>query len=212
MVRLSDVKEPAYTRLEVDERRAQLIAAGSELFAEHAFEELSMRQIAHAAGVSKALLYHYFPSKADLFNAAVAQQAAELEALIDPTGDGPAIERLSRALDTYLAWIQEHDRAWAKLMQSAATLPEGRDVIELFRSRTLERILRELTGRKRARPALRTALTGWLGYIDAAILDWIDTQDLTREQLRDLLLTSFAASLHAATQIDPQVKLRLDAA
>ncbi|MCA1690460.1 MAG: TetR/AcrR family transcriptional regulator, partial [Actinobacteria bacterium] len=60
---------PAYTRLQIDERRRQLLDAGAALFAERAYEEISMREIAGAAGVSKALLYHYFPSKTDLFTA-----------------------------------------------------------------------------------------------------------------------------------------------
>ena len=42
-----------------------------------------MRDIAEAAGVSKPLLYHYFPSKIDLFKAAVADKAAELQRLIE---------------------------------------------------------------------------------------------------------------------------------
>ena len=82
------MSEPAYTRLQVAERRAQLIAAGAALFAEHAFEEISMRQIAEAAGISKPLLYHYFPSKIELFKAAVAEQATELQGLIEPSGEG----------------------------------------------------------------------------------------------------------------------------
>src|ERR1700730_17241864 len=98
--------EPAYTRLQVDERRRQLIQAGSALFAEHAFEEISMRQIARAAGISKSLLYHYFPSKTELFKAAVEEHASELQGLIQPAGDGNPLEELSRSLDAYLAWIQ----------------------------------------------------------------------------------------------------------
>lgn len=82
------MSEPAYTRLQVDQRRGQLIAAGAALFAEHAFEEISMRQIAEAAGISKPLLYHYFPSKIELFKAAVAEQATELQVLIEPSGEG----------------------------------------------------------------------------------------------------------------------------
>ena len=82
------MSEPAYTRLPIDERRAQILDAGTTLFAEHAYEEISMREIAAAAGVSKALLYHYFPSKIDLFKAAVSEAATTLAELIRPTGGG----------------------------------------------------------------------------------------------------------------------------
>ena len=68
----------AYRRLEVDQRRAQLLEVGTELFSKHSFEELSMAEIAREAGISKALLYHYFPSKEEFFKAALAQAAAEL--------------------------------------------------------------------------------------------------------------------------------------
>ena len=48
---------PAFQRLDVDERRRQLLALGAELFAQHAYDQLSMRKIAKAAGISHALLY-----------------------------------------------------------------------------------------------------------------------------------------------------------
>jgi AcrR family transcriptional regulator len=201
------VGEPAYTRLALDERRRQLIKAGSALFAEHSFEEISMRQIAEAAGISKALIYHYFPSKTELFKAAVEEHAAELQRLIQPAGEGNPLEELSHSLDAYLGWIQANARTWSKLVQSAATLPEARAIVEDFRERTLQQILRRLTTSRTPRPALRIALQGWLGYIDAAILDWIDNRDLPREQLRDLLLAAFGAAL-LAQQTDPEIELR----
>src|SRR5947209_3241970 len=139
----------------VDERRRQLLEAGTALFAEHAYEEISMRQIAAAAGVSKPLLYHYFPSKLDLFKAAVGEAAETLAQLIEPSGEGPPGAQLAASLDAYLAWIAEHARAWTKLMQSAATLPEAGDVVESFRAETMERMVRELTGRAEAPAALR---------------------------------------------------------
>ena len=203
--------EPAYTRLGVDERRSQLLEAGSALFAEHSFEEISMREIARAAGVSKALLYHYFPSKTELFTAAVQDKAAELERLIEPDGDGTPIEQLQRSLDAYLQWIERNAHTWTKLMQSAANLPQAHRTVEDFRAQTLQRTLAELTGEQIPPPALRTALQGWLGYIDAAILDWTQHKDLRRDQLRDLLTTAFGAALLAAQQIDPDIKLGLDA-
>ncbi len=201
--------QPAYTRLQVDERRRQLLDAGAKLFARHAFEEISMRQIAAEAGVSKPLLYHYFPSKDDLFIAAVNEAASELRALIEPSGEGTPVDQLRDSLDAYLGWIEDNGETWGKLMQSAASLPAARELVEGFRERTLELALEELTGRRKPRPALRTALKGWLGYMDAAILDWTRARDLSRAQLRDLLLAAFGASLLAAQQIDPKIDLKL---
>ena len=203
------MSQPAYTRLGVDERHRQLLDAGTALFAEHAYEEISMRQIAQAAGVSKALLYHYFPSKLDLFKAAVAEAAETLTRLIEPSGSGPPVEQLSASLDAYLAWIGANARTWRKLMQSAATLPEARELVEGFRAQTLHRVVAELTGAEEPPPVLRTALQGWLGYLDAAILDWTARQDLPRETVRDLLVAAFGAALFAAQQADPELTLRL---
>jgi AcrR family transcriptional regulator len=202
--------EPAYTRLHVDERRRQLLDAGAALFAQHSYEEISMREIAEAAGVSKPLLYHYFQSKNDLFMAAVTEAASELQELIEPSGEGTPVEQLTASVDAYLAWIEDNGRTWAKLMQSAAALPEARELVEGFRARTMEMVLVELTGRRKSRPALRTAIRGWLGYMDAAILDWTQARDLPRAKLRELLIAAFVAALFAAQQADPKIRLGLD--
>jgi AcrR family transcriptional regulator len=201
--------EPAYTRLNVDERRRQLLDAGATLFAEHAYEEISMRDIARAAGVSKPLIYHYFPSKIDLFKAAVAEKAAELQRVIEPAGKGTPVEQLSDSLDAYLGWIEANARTWSKLVQSAASLPEARDLIEGFRQRTMDMALARLTSGGAPRPALRTTISGWLGYMDAAILDWTHHGDLPREDLRDLLIAAFVAALLSAQEADPEIALDL---
>jgi len=204
------VAEPAYTRLQVDERRRQLIDAGSRAFSEHAYEDLSMREIAEAAGVSKALLYHYFPSKSDLFKAAVGEKAQEIRAAIEPRGEGTPLQQLAASIDGYLAWVQANSGVWTRLMQSTATLPDARELVEGFRRQTMEMVLSELTGEGAPQPALRIAIGGWLGYMDAAILDWAGSDDLPRERLRDLLLAMFGASLLAAQQADPSIQLQLD--
>ncbi|HEY2767701.1 MAG TPA: TetR/AcrR family transcriptional regulator [Solirubrobacteraceae bacterium] len=201
------MSEPAYTRLNVDERRLQIVDAGKELFTNHAYEEISMREIAEAAGISKALLYHYFPSKIDLFKAAVAEASAELQSVIEPVGQGAPAEQLAASLDAYLGWIEQNAVTWAKLMQSAATLPEAREIVEGFRAQTMQMVLTRLSGRRKPRPALRAAVTGWLGYMDAAIIDWAQHGDLPRDKLRDLLVAAFGATLLAAQHIDPRVKI-----
>jgi hypothetical protein len=126
------------------------------------------------------------------------------------------LERLRTAvpfgvcLDGCLAWIEANSRAWTKLMQSAATLPEAGELIESFRTHTLEQLVLRLTGRRKPRPALRNALKGWLGYVDAAILDWTQMNDLRRDQLRDQIITAFDAALLAAQQTDPKITITLE--
>jgi AcrR family transcriptional regulator len=203
------MSSPAYTRLNVDERRRQVVEAGSKLFTEHAFEEITMRQIAEAAGISKPLLYHYFPSKLELFKAAVAERAAELRRLLEPSSEGTPIEQLTRSLDAYLEWIEKNARAWTKLMRSAASVPEAGEVLEAFRTQTLDQLLVRLSRSGKPRPVLRNALKGWLGYVDAAILDWIQARDLTRDQVRNLMIAAFGAALMAAQHADPELTLEL---
>ena len=85
--------EPAYTRLQVDERRRRLLELGAELFARHSYGELSMARIAREAGISKALLYHYFPSKQEFFVATLREAAEEVRRLTEPDPAVPPSRR-----------------------------------------------------------------------------------------------------------------------
>ena len=186
---------PAYSRLQVDERRRQLLELGARLFATHSYAELSMARIAREAGISKALLYHYFPSKQEYFVATLATGAEELRRRIEPDPDLPPAEALPAALDAYLAWIDENAEAYAKLLQSTATVPEVRELVEGVRTATVERIL---AGIGTSEPAARTAVRGWLWFMDGACLDWIAHRDLDRAELHGLLLGTLAGALVAA--------------
>ncbi len=137
------MREPAYNRLDVDTRRRRLLERGADLFARHSYDQLSMAGIARAAGVSKALLYHYFPSKQAYFGAVLAEGAAELVGVVD--ADAPPAEQL----DAFLGWIDQRGDAYANLVRGAA--PEVRDLMEAIRGATAQRILDALS--RRAHPA-----------------------------------------------------------
>ena len=189
------MSEPAYTRLENDERRRRLLDLGADLFTRHAYDEISMAQIAREAGISKALLYHYFPSKQDYFVATLATGAEELRARVEPDPDLAPAEALTAAIDAYLGWIDANAEAYEKLLQSAAAVPEVREIVEGFRAATVERIL---AGIGATEPAARTAVAGWLWFMDGACLDWIAHRDLERPQLLGLLLGTLFGALMAA--------------
>src|SRR5688572_14846883 len=130
-----------YTRLDVDERRRRLLELGRRLFSEHAYGELSMSRVAREAGISKGLLYHYFPSKRDYFLATVAEGAEELRRRTEPDPSLPPREQLTLALEGWLGLIEENGGAYAKLQQTALGVAELRELVTAIRDATSERIL-----------------------------------------------------------------------
>lgn len=197
---------PAYSRLDVEERRRQLLEAGALVFTERPYADVSMTDIARAAGISKGLLYHYFPSKRDLFVATLEAAATELRELTQPDPELPVAEQLVAAVDAYLAWIEQHAASYAKLIESVGGSDDVRSYMTQVRDETVDRILRALV-RSGESAAIRTALHGWLWFMDGACLDWLGHRDLTRGQLRDLLVTAFAGAIGAAVQVGPPAEL-----
>jgi AcrR family transcriptional regulator len=192
------VSEPAYTRLDVDERRRQLLALGRDLFARHSYDELSMADIARTAGISKALLYHYFPSKQDYFQATLATAAEQLRELTEPEPDLPPIDALRGSLDAFLGWIEHNQLAYTKLIQGATSHAEVRGLIDQVRDATSARIVEGLAQGRPVPGQVRAAVRAWLWYMDGACTDWVEHHDYTREQLRDLLLGTLLGALVAA--------------
>jgi AcrR family transcriptional regulator len=189
---------PAYTRLAVDERRRRLLDLGAGLFERHAYDELSMATIAREAGISKALLYHYFPSKQAYFAATLEQAAAGLAAAVEPDPALPPVEQLSRAVAAYLAWVEAHAQAYGKLMRSVGAVPEVREVVERVRRDTAGRIVAGVAGEREATPALRAAVHGWLWFMDGVLDDWLEHRDLARGELHALLLGTLLGAVTAA--------------
>ncbi len=182
----------------MDERRRQLLELGAELFARHSIDELSMARIASEAGISKALLYHYFPSKQAFFVAALEQAADEVRQRTEPDPALPPAEALAASLDAFLAWVEENGLAYRKLLASAASVPEVGALIDDVRERTTQRILAGLGATDDAPPAARAAVHGWLWFMDGAIADWLEHRDLERAELHSLLLGTLVGALGAA--------------
>jgi AcrR family transcriptional regulator len=191
-------REPAYTRMDVDERRRRLLELGTDLFARFSYDELSMARIAREAGISKALLYHYFPSKRAYFSSALEAKAAELAALTQTDPDASPLEQLTGSLDAFLGWVDENAEAYAKLVRSAAAIPEVRETVDRVREATSRRILDGLSPGAPPPPPLRTAVRAWLWFMDGAILDWVAERDVSRDQLRGLLLGTLLGAVTAA--------------
>lgn len=192
--------EPSYRRMDVDERRKQLLERGAELFTSRPYDELSMNKIAAEVGISKALLYHYFPSKQAFFEETLSVWAEELRQRTAPDPDLPPIEQLQASLGAFLAMVEENAVAYRNLMDSATGVTEIRDLVDQVRRQTAERILQGLYPDSPP-PKARIAVSGWLWFMDGACLNWIEHRDVEREELRDLLLGVLMGSLVAANAL-----------
>lgn len=188
----------SFTRLPVEERRRQLLELGAELFARHSYDEISMARVAREAGISKPLLYHYFPRKQDFFLATLAQAAEQVARLTEPPPGAPPAQALAASLDAFLGWVEQHELAYRKLLESAGSVPAVRTLVDDVRSRTAARILEGLGVPAPPPPRLRAAAHAWLWFLDGAIEDWLAHRDLTRSELRDFLLGTLSGALSAA--------------
>lgn len=198
---------PAYRRLSVEERRAQLLESALSLFAHRAPEEVSLDDVAEVAGVSRPLVYRYFPGgKQQLYEAALRSAADVLEQCFAEPPEGSLSARLARALDRYLAFVDQHDMGFAALLQGGSVVETSRTtaIVDGVRRAAAEHILSHL-GQDVPGPRLRMTVRMWITAVEAASLIWLDEdKQPPLDELRDGLVDQFMAVLAATAGRDPQ--------
>jgi AcrR family transcriptional regulator len=182
-------------RLDLDERRAQLLSLGLSAFSTQSYDAVSIDALAQSAGVSKGLLYHYFPSKRDLYLATVREAAEQLLSRIVPDPALAPLEQLSRGVDAYLEYVGNNADAYLSLMQSGV----GRDqevhaIVERTRQRFVQ-VMLDRTGPIHLTPLQRVLVRGWVGMVEAASLDWLKQPSVSREELGKLLVNALLHTL-----------------
>ncbi|MGW4105438.1 TetR/AcrR family transcriptional regulator [Streptomyces sp. NPDC004976] len=203
----SQASTPAYRRLSVEERRGQLLEAALSLFAHRVPEDVSLDDVAEAAGVSRPLVYRYFPGgKQQLYEAALTSAADELRDCFDEPHEGPLLPRLSRAVDRYLTFVDQHDAGFSALLQGGSVVETSRTtaIVDGVRRAAAEHILSHLdvTG---PGPRLRMTIRMWITAVEAASLIWLDEgKQPPLEELRDWLVEQFVAVLEVTARRDTQ--------
>ncbi|MGI5348851.1 TetR/AcrR family transcriptional regulator [Streptomyces sp. CA-250714] len=205
---------PAYRRLSVHERRSQLLGHALGLFAHRRPEDVSLDDVAASAGVSRPLVYRYFPGgKQQLYEAALRSAADQLEQCFAEPPTGPLTTRLARALDRYLAFVDEHDAGFMALLQGGSVVETSRTsaIVDEVRRDAAEQILAHLAADRssgsqgRGSPRMRMAVRTWISAVEAASLIWLDEgKQPPLPQLRDWLVDHFVALLTATAAGDAE--------
>jgi AcrR family transcriptional regulator len=188
---LRSIRPRRRVRLDNDQRRAQLLELGRRAFTDRAYDDVSIDDLAKLAGISKGLLYHYFPTKRDLYVAGLREISDELvDAITHVPDDLAPLDRVRTGLDAYLDHVTRHAQAFVALMRGGiGSDPEVAAVVESVRTRLFTKFLSGspfvnlLAGDARFELAVR----GWIGFVEAASIDWCMQPRLDRVELRELL-------------------------
>jgi AcrR family transcriptional regulator len=200
---MSDTAASAHTegvrrRLSADERRRQLVAIGLAKIVETPIQDLSMDDIATEAGISRGLLFHYFPTKTDFYLACIAAAGRRILRTTAPDEDAPGeaqvemttrlmIEQIERRRGFYLALVHGHGVAD----------PRVSEVMDSVRDGSTERVMVALD----VPEARRDVVRAWWAYTEDRALTWSAVPPGERPVSLSQLVEECVAALHALLRI-----------
>ena len=179
---------PKRRRLPPEQRRAQLLDAAGDLFAERGYEEVSVEDIARAAGVQRGLVHHYFGGRKDVYLALVERLDAVREEDLRPPEGRSARARVADSVSRWLDWTEANRTTYLGTIAPGEDLtdPEVRRVVADLRGRAVALLATFHADIADDSPRLRYALECWTGLNRAATRRWL-RGEATREATHELL-------------------------
>jgi AcrR family transcriptional regulator len=164
-------------RLSHEDRRAELLALGAEVFGKRPYDEVRIDEIAERAGVSRALMYHYFPDKRAFFAAVVKDEADRLYAATNnpPPAGMTMFEEIRSGVMAYMAYHEQNpEAAWAAYVGLGRSDPVLLGIDDEAKTRQREHIMSRIGEVVASVPGealephverdLRVIISGWLAF------------------------------------------------
>ncbi|MDQ0962359.1 AcrR family transcriptional regulator [Streptomyces sp. B4I13] len=197
-------------RMGVEERRQQLIGVALDLFAQRSPDDVSIDEIAAAAGISRPLVYHYFPGKLSLYEAALKRASEDLAARFTEPHEGPLGARLLRVMHRFFDFVDAHGPGFSALMRGgpAAGSSTTNALIDSVRQIAYEQILSHLDVTDPP-PRLELVVRSWISLAESTALIWLDGRRIPREELEVQLVHDFAALTAVSAAFDDELRTLL---
>jgi AcrR family transcriptional regulator len=185
-----------YSRLKPQQRREQLLDTAAAMFAQKPYEDVMVEDIVARACVSRSTLYHYFPTKRDLYVAIFKRSSNRLLARANPDPQLPLAEQLATGLEAHIQYFVDHPFEAITINRGAlsddpaiqAIITEELNVIG-------QRLIDKLVAEGRLRDVTEVAVDGWLAFVRAACVKWIQSQNISRADLTEMCLRAFDCAL-----------------
>jgi AcrR family transcriptional regulator len=182
---------PKFSRLDPSQRREQILDAANALFAARGYDEVSVEDIASAAGVARGLVHHYFGGRKEVYIALLERLGAVREEQLPPPVGRSARARVADSVSRWLDWTEANRTIWL------ATIAHGEDIADPDVRRVVAELVRRAVALLAAHhadiaddsPRLRYALECWTALNRAATRRWLQGE-ASREVTQELLAST----------------------
>jgi AcrR family transcriptional regulator len=164
------------------------------VFGDRDYEQVSVDEVAEAAGVSHGLVFQYFGSKRGLYVASLEPLIERFRSRVEPDPSLPPVERLRTGLRNFADAIGEHPAGYRNLMTRASAFSEVREELERARWWRVNR-LADAMGLDPELPAVRLGLRAWTSYVEAAMLTWLEEGAPDRDEMVEMLVRALGATV-----------------
>ena len=193
-------------RLGVEERRQQLIGVALDLFSHRSPDEVSIDEIAAAAGISRPLVYHYFPGKLSLYEAALQRASDDLAGRFVVAQEGSLGGRLLRVMGRFFDFVDDHGPGFAALMRGGPAVGSSTTnaLVDGVRQAAYLQILSHM--KVQDPPArLELMIRSWISLVESTALIWLDGRRIPRAELERQLVHDFGALAAVSAAYDEEL-------
>ena len=166
---LNSVTEVAgRTRLSPEERRRQLLGIGLRMLVERPIQDLSIDAVAAEAGISRGLLFHYFPTKTDYYDAVIGAALRRVRRNVAPDADAAPDVAIAQFTERFYAQIERRREFYLALVFGNGSLSLGGADVESHRMV----ITQTLVEAAQLPATASTVVHSWLAYVEDRALQW----------------------------------------
>ena len=193
------------TRLAPDARREDILDHARHLFGRKSYTAVSASEIARAAGVTPALISHYFPAgKREIFLELLALLTENVIDTIQVDPMQPLHERVDATVNNWLDWLDSNRETWLATAAQGDYIadPDLQVLVDAARDRTVDTLIDDYADVLTDDPSTRLMLRNWLGFNRASSRSWLNGE-ATRAQTALLLDQTLQ---HLITTVAPALK------
>jgi len=157
-------------RMTPQDRRRQLVGIGLRKFVDRPVQELSLDEVAAEAGVSRGLLFHYFPTKTDYHRAVVQAARRRVARTVSPDPGVTGETAVRQVVERFLDQVARRRESYVALVLGQAPIARaaGDDPVETVREHVAGVVARATDLPDAALPAVH----GWVAYLEDRALQW----------------------------------------